>query len=148
MEIILLQDIENLGEQYQTVKVKPGYGRNYLIPKKLAIIANRTNRNQMDVLVKQNEAKKAKEFDEVQKIADKISAASISVGAKVGTSGKIFGSVTNVQLSEAIKKATGVDIDRRKIAITDEIKSLGTYNAVVDLHRNLKLDLSFEVVAE
>lgn len=148
MKIILLKDVPNLGYKNDVVEVKNGYGRNYLLPKSMAIIANRSNLNQVTELHKQTERKQAKVLDALKAGIAKLDAATIKIGAKVGTTEKIFGSVTNVQIAEAIKKATGVELDRRKILIADEIKTLGTYTATIDLHKDLKYDLEFEVVAE
>lgn len=148
MNIILLQDIDNLGGKFETVTVKPGYGRNYLIPKGMAIVANKTNSNMAAERLKQVQRKKDRELDDIRALVAQLGSSAIKVGAKVGTTGKIFGSVTNVQLAEAIKKTTGVDVDRRKITIADEVKTLGTYQAKIDFHRDLKHEMEFEVVAE
>lgn len=148
MKIILLKDVPNLGYKNDVVEVKNGYGRNYLIPQRMAIVANRSNLNQVTELNRQTERKQAKVLEELRAGIAKLEAASIKIGAKVGTTEKIFGSVTNVQIADAIKKATGVEIDRRKISVEDDIKTLGTYTAQIDFHRDLKYDLEFEVVAE
>lgn len=149
MEVILLQDIDTLGAANEVVKVKPGYGRNFLIPQRMAIVANDSNKKQYAEIIKQQKAKVEKMLEEFRAAAAKIEEATVKVGAKVGTSGKIFGSITNVQLAEAIKKASGVEIDRKKVVIKeDEIKALGTYKAEVTLHPKVKQALEFEVVAE
>ncbi|MCL4121953.1 UNVERIFIED_CONTAM: hypothetical protein GTU68_055276 [Idotea baltica] len=114
----------------------------------MAIVANRANVNKVEELHRQTERKQAKILDELKASIAKLDAAKIKIGAKVGTTEKIFGSVTNVQIADAIKKATGVEIDRRKISLEDDIKTLGTYKAVIDFHRDLKHELEFEVVAE
>ncbi len=149
MEIILIKDIENLGKANDIVTVKNGYGRNYLIPQKLALLANEGNKHKVAQIVAQEKHREEKILKEFESIVAKIQEATIQVGAKVGTSGKIFGSVTNVQLAEAIKKATGEEVDRRKISIkADEVKQLGTYNAEVALHPKVKVDFEFEVVKD
>jgi large subunit ribosomal protein L9 len=148
MEIILLQDVKGLGEQFETVTVKPGYGRNYLIPQKMAVIANRPNKAVVAERAKQIKAKEARLLQEIETVVDRIKLNPIKIGAKVGATDKIFGSVTNVQMSEAIKQQAGVEIDRRRIQLPDEIKTLGEYTATLNFGENLKYDIAFEVVAE
>ena len=127
MDIILLKDVDNVGDKHAIVKVKDGYGRNYLIPKGLAIVANATNRNILANLVAQEDAREAKRLDEYRVIADKLKGITLRIGAKSGTSGKIFGSVTNVQIAKALKDQAEVELERRKILLDDEIKNLGMY---------------------
>lgn len=148
MEIILLQDVEGLGEANDIVKVKNGYGRNFLLPKRLAVVANKSNKAQAAELARQSVRRRDKMLSTYRASAAKLEAASIKVGAKVGTSGKIFGSVTNIQLADAIKSNIGLDIDRKTISILDEIKALGTYKAQVDLHPEIKPVIEFEVIAD
>lgn len=148
MEIILLQDVKGLGEQFDTVKVKPGYGRNFLIPQKLAVIANRPNKAIVTERAKQIRIKEARVLQGIESVVERIKLNPIKIGAKVGATDKIFGSVTNVQMSEAIKLQAGVDIDRRRIQLPDEIKTLGAYTAVLNFGDNMKYDIAFEVIAE
>ncbi len=148
MELILKQSIENLGEANDVIKVKNGYGRNYLIPKGMAMIANESNKKILSENLKQQEHKAAELYKGAKEAADKIQKATISVGAKVGKDEKIFGSVTNIQLAEAIKNITGIKVDRKKVNILDNIKKTGTYNASIELHRELTIETKFEVVSE
>lgn len=148
MQIILLQDVDGLGEQFQTVEVRPGYGRNFLIPKKLAVVANRANQAMADQRLKQIMKREQRVIAEIEAMIGQINARPIKVGAKVGTTEKIFGSVNNVQLAEAIKAQTGVEIDRRKIMIEEEVKTLGEYVATIKFREGQKYDIKFEVVAE
>ena len=148
MELILKQSVENLGEINDLVKVKNGYGRNFLIPKGLAIIANEANKKTLNENLKQQEHKAAEVYKEAKDAAEKIQKASISVGAKVGKDDKIFGSVTNIQLADAINSITGIKVDRKKVNILDTIKKTGTYNASIELHRELTIETKFEVVSE
>ncbi|HMQ60066.1 MAG TPA: 50S ribosomal protein L9 [Flavilitoribacter sp.] len=148
MEIILLEDIEKVGEKHSIVKVRDGYGRNYLIPKGMAIVANKSNRNQLDSMKRREAAVEAKFIAEYQAIADLLKGKMLKVGAKAGTSGKIFGSVTNVQIANALKEQFSVEIDRRKIIMDDDIKELGNYKVVLDLHKSLKPEVDIEVFAE
>ncbi|KRP06037.1 MAG: 50S ribosomal protein L9 [Sphingobacteriales bacterium BACL12 MAG-120802-bin5] len=148
MEIILLKDVENLGDANDVVKVKNGYGRNYLIPKGLALVASEGNRRMLEELKRQTAVKEQKMVAELEKMVDKFKNTVIRVGAKVGQNEKIFGSVTNVQLAEAIKTQIGVVVDRKKINIEEEVKSLGAYTAYITLSAERKVDVSFEVVEE
>lgn len=149
MEVILTQDINTLGYKNDVIKVKNGYGRNYLIPKGLALEATETNRKIVAENQKQRAFKEEKIKKEAQKVADALQNITLKIGAKAGTSGKIFGSVNAIQIAEAIQKQYNYDIDRRKIMVDGEsIKELGTYTAKVNLHKEVKLDVKFEVVSE
>ncbi|MCO5248002.1 MAG: 50S ribosomal protein L9 [Chitinophagales bacterium] len=148
MEIILLQDIDKLGEKYDLVTVKPGYGRNYLIPKGYAKIANASNKKHLEEIKRQQSMKLQKQLEGYQKLAEQISATILTVGAKVGTSGKLFGSITNVQLADAIKSQLNVEVERKKITINEEVKDLGTYDAVLHIYKDITADFKFEVIAE
>jgi large subunit ribosomal protein L9 len=147
MEIILKQDVKNLGYKDDVVKVKPGYGRNFLIPQGHAVIADEKGKKILAENVKQRAHKEAKIQAEAEKVASKLKDVLVSVPAKVGESGKIFGSVTSVQLHDALKKL-GYEVDRRNITLSDEaIKSTGTYTADVRLHKHVAAKVTFEVVA-
>lgn len=146
MEVILLQDVAKLGKQNELVKVRPGYGRNFLIPKGLASLATESQRKQLAERIKQDARREEKLMSQLQLIVDTLKSTVFQVAAKSGTSGKIFGSVTNVQLADAIKKQKNINIDRRKITIAEEVKNLGTYTANVNLHKDVEVNISFEVV--
>lgn len=148
MEVILLKDVEKLGLANDLVSVKPGYGRNYLIPQGLAKVANTSNRKEWEESQKQAARREEKLMQELQSVVDKLKGASITVGAKAGTSEKIFGSVTTLQVADSIKKQLGVAIDRKKIVLPEEVKMLGAYTATVNLHKDVEVELNFEVVAE
>jgi large subunit ribosomal protein L9 len=148
MEIILLQDIENLGSKHELITVKAGYGRNYLIPQGMAIIANKTNMAKLNHLRKQEELRESKKVGDYQEMANKIQAEVLKIGAKAGTSGKIFGSVTNIQIAQAIKDILGLDVDRKKITIQEEVKNLGTYQANINFHPEVSCVVNFEVIGE
>lgn len=148
MEIILKQDVKNLGSKDDIVKVKNGYGRNFLIPNGYAIIANESNKKQLAEIQKQRAFKEQKLKEEAQKIAKKFETLSVKVGAKAGETGKIFGSVNSIQVSDALKKL-GIDVDRKNITLKeDAIKNLGNYTATVKLHKDVVVEVQFEVVAE
>ena len=148
MDIILLTDVEKVGDKHEVVTVKDGYGRNYLIPQKMALIANKSNLARLAELRRQEEAREAKKVGLYQEIADKLKDSTLKIGAKTGTSGKIFGSVTNVQLVQALKEQLDLDIERRKVILEEDIKELGTYTATVNLHKEVPASVTFEVVAE
>jgi large subunit ribosomal protein L9 len=148
MEIILKEDIANLGYKDEVIEVKPGYGRNFLIPKGYAILATPTNKKMLNENLKQRAHKIQKEKEEVEKVAKALEGAKIVVGAKAGEQNKIFGSVNTIQLADSIAKL-GFKVDRKDIKIKgDAIKQLGTYEADIRLHKDVAITVSFEVVAE
>lgn len=149
MEIILKQDIPNLGFKDDIVTVKDGYARNYLIPKGYAVMAIGAERKVLAETLKQRAFKEEKIKKEAEKIAEKIQDAKLKIGAKAGTSGKIFGSVTALQLAEALKEQYDADIDRKKILVDgDSVKEVGEYKAKINLHKDVRVDVKFEVFAE
>lgn len=148
MEVILIQDVDNLGAANELVKVRNGYARNYLIPQKLALEANPSNRKQQEEKTKQLQKKEARMLAELNLVIAKLKEAPLKVGAKTGTSGKIFGSVTSLQLTRAIREQKGYDIDRKKIHILDEVKELGTFKASIDFGNGNSTEVEFEVVGE
>ncbi|WP_372773467.1 50S ribosomal protein L9 [Mangrovibacterium sp.] len=148
MEIILLQDINNLGSKDDIVKVKDGYGRNYLIPQKLAIVANSSTKKVLAENIKQRAHKEAKLKEVAMALAAQLEGKEVVIGAKTSTSGKIFGSVNTIQLAEAINKL-GFEIDRKQIRLSeDTIKEVGKYTAKIKLHKEVLVDFNFEVVSE
>lgn len=148
MQVILIQDVNNLGGVNELVTVKNGYGRNYLIPKKFAVEATPSNRKQLEEKQKQMAKKEAKLLAEINSVIAKLSEGALKIGAKTGTSGKIFGSVTSVQIARAIREQKGYEIDRRRITIIDEVKELGTYKAKIDFGNGNETEVEFEVVSE
>ena len=148
MNIILLQDIDKVGEKYQVVTVKDGYARNLLIPTKRAVIANKTNLAKLDELKQKHAEVLAAQIGEYQAVADKIKDVTLRIGAKAGTSGKIFGSVTNTSIAQALKEQFQVEVIRSKVELIDDVKELGTYKANVRLHPEVTAEVAFEVVAE
>ncbi|MBN8862163.1 MAG: 50S ribosomal protein L9 [Sphingobacteriales bacterium] len=148
MEVILIKDVDNLGGVNEVVKVKNGYARNYLLPRQLAVENSPSNRAQLEERLKQVRKKEEKMLAEINSVIAKLKEAPLKLGAKTGTSGKIFGSVTSLQISRAIREQRGYDIDRRKIQIVDEVKELGTYKATIDFGNGHNTELEFEVVAE
>ena len=148
MEVILKTDVAKLGHKDDIISVKPGYGRNYLIPKGIAILATESARKALAESLKQRAHKLAKIKQDAEELAAKMQGIVLSIGAKASSTGKIFGSVNNIQIAEALK-AKGFDIDRKIILVKEEsVKELGHYTAVVKLHREVSVDVEFDVVAE
>ncbi len=149
MKIILKQDIAKLGFTNDVIEVKNGYARNYLIPKGYAIQATEQNIKILNEVLKQKAHKAEKIKNDAEEIAAKLDGISLKIGAKAGTSGKIFGSVNSMQVADALKDQAGIEIDRKKIVVDgDNIKELGEYTATINLHREVKAEIKFEVVAE
>ncbi len=146
MQVILVQDVANLGYKNDIVKVKDGYGRNYLIPNKLAIIANESNVKQLNENLKQQAKKMAQQLADAQALAEKLAATVINVAVKANEDGKIFGTVTTAQIADALA-AQGFDIDRKIITI-EPVKELGEAIATARLHREVKAEIKLNVVAE
>jgi large subunit ribosomal protein L9 len=147
MEIILKQDVQGLGYKNDVVKVKPGYGRNYLIPQGVALIANESNKRMTAENVRQAAHKAAKVKQDAEALAQKIGELTIEIGTKAGESGKIFGAVTAVQVADALK-AKGFEVDRKKVHFKEQPKQLGTYTVTLDLHKEVKHTISVNVTAE
>jgi large subunit ribosomal protein L9 len=147
MEIILKQDIKNLGEKDDVVNVKPGYGRNYLIPQGFAIMATTSAKKVLAENLKQAAFKQDKIKKDADAIAARLENVKLTIGAKAGESGKIFGSVNTIQVADALKKE-GFDVDRRRITFETEPKFVGEYIANLNLHKEVKVQVPFEVVAE
>lgn len=148
MEIILLKDLDKVGDKYQVVTVRNGYGRNYLIPQKIGVIANATNLKKLDDIKAKEDAEIAARLSDFQELADQLKGKTLKIGAKSGTSGKIFGSITSVQIANALAEQLNIDIERRKVNLPDDIKTLGTYTAVLNLHPEVDSKIDFEVVSE
>ena len=145
MEVILKEDIQGLGYKNDFVKVKPGYARNYLIPKGYAILASPSNRKMIEENVRQAAHKAEKVKQDAEALSESISGLVLEIPAKVGESGKIFGAVTTLQISDALKEK-GFEIDRKKISFKSDVKTAGDFIAVLDLHKEVKHDLKFAVV--
>ena len=148
MDIILLQTLDKVGEKFDVVNVKNGYGRNFLIPKGLALIANDTNLRRLADLRKRQDAKESKMKGAYETMANSLSGKMLKIVVKAGTSGKIFGSVTSIQISQAIKEQFGLEISRKKIELKEEVKNLGEYKSTLNLHAEVVKELDFSVVTE
>ena len=148
MDVILKQDMPNLGYKNEIISVKNGYGRNFLIPKSYAILATETARKIHAENIKQRAHKEEKIKNEALDAAKKLEKLEIKIGAKTSTTGKIFGSVNTIQIAEEIAKQIGFEVDRRNIKLNDNIKQVGKYSARVKLHREVNAEINFEVVSE
>ena len=148
MEIILLKDIDTLGDKHEIVKVKPGYGRNYLIPQGLAVNANAINRKKRDAIIAEDEAKESARLDEYREMAAKLEGQTLKIAVKAGTSGKICGSVTSVQIAQALKDQLDLEVERKKIHLPEEVKEMGIYTADLHLHKELHAKVQFELVQD
>jgi large subunit ribosomal protein L9 len=148
MQIILIKDIDSLGSAHEVVNVRPGYARNYLIPQKYAIEASPSNLKIAQEKEKVRSKRENALLAEISKVADKLKATPVRIGAKTGTSGKIFGAVTSIQIARAIKEQAGYEIDRKRISILEEVKEVGTHKASIDFGNSNVIELDFEVVGE
>jgi len=148
MDVILKQDVDRLGFKNDIVNVKNGYARNYLIPQGFAVAATDSARKVVAETIRQQSHKAVKALEDAKALAEKMGGLSLKIGAKAGDSGKIFGSVNNIQVAEAMA-AAGHVVDRKTIDLgSDAIRDLGTYTATVKLHKEVTVEVSFEVVAE
>lgn len=147
MEVILKEDIKGLGYKNDLVDVRPGYGNNFLIPRGLAIVATTSAKKVLAENIKQAAHKAEKLKKDASELAEKIKATAVEISAKVGDTGKIFGAVTSLQVSDALSKK-GINVDRKRITFKGEVKEVGEYTAVVDLHKEVKVELKFTVKGE
>ena len=147
MEIILTQDVQGLGYKNDVVKVKPGYGRNFLIPNGVALIANDSNKKMVAENTRQAAHKAAKVKQDAENVAQKIGDLTIELKTKAGESGKIFGAITAIQIADALK-AKGFDIDRKKVLLKEAPKQVGSFKVTLDLHKEVKHEISVNVVGE
>ena len=147
MEVILKEDILNLGYKDDVVNVRKGYARNYLIPQGKAVIATESAKKVLAENLRQRAHKNAQIKSDAEALASKLDGVTLTIGAKTSSTGTIFGSVTNIQIAEALLEK-GFEIDRKIIVIKDQIKEIGNYSAVVKLHKEVSVEIPFEVVAE
>ena len=147
MDIILREDIQGLGYKYDVVTVKDGYGRNFLIPQGKAMVASKSNRKMIEENIRQAAHKAEKQRQDAQAIADSIGEIVLEIKTKAGESGKIFGVITSLQISDALKDR-GYEIDRKKVSFKEKIKTLGDYHAILDLHKEVQHEVAVKVVEE
>jgi large subunit ribosomal protein L9 len=147
MELILIEDVAGLGYKNDIVSVKKGYGRNYLIPQGKAVIASESARKVLAENLKQRAHKLAKIKADAEELAAKLAPVALTIATKVSATGTIFGAVGNIQIAEALAKL-GFEIDRKTILVKDTVKEVGSYTATVKLHKEVSVEIPFEVVAE
>jgi len=148
MNIILLQSVENLGYKHDVVKVKPGYGRNFLIPQGFGVIANATNQKKLEKILEDIQAKENAKLEDYKSMAAQIKGQTITIGVKSGTSGKIFGKVTNVQVIAALKENYDIEVERKKVNLPVDPKEIGTYEAVINFHPEVSESIQLELIKE
>ncbi|MCB9245755.1 MAG: 50S ribosomal protein L9 [Flavobacteriales bacterium] len=147
MKLILKEDVKKLGYRNDVVDVKPGYGRNYLIPQGAAILATPSALKMLEEEIRQNQAKELQRLEDAKVLAEKLTGTTLKIATKAGSNGRIFGSVTTIQIAQSLKDL-GFDIDRKKIDINEDIKELGQYKATIDLHKEVKVDIDLDVFHE
>jgi large subunit ribosomal protein L9 len=148
MQVILIKDVDNLGGKDELVTVKNGYARNFLFPTKQALEASSSNLKQLEERLKVKTKKEAAMLAEITKVISVLTASPVTLTAKTGTSGKIFGSITSLQVTRAIREQKGYEIDRRRITVSDEIKELGSYKATIDFGNGQTTEIEMEITAE
>lgn len=148
MEVILLKDMGTLGDKHEVATVKPGYGRNYLIPKGLAIIANAPNMKKLDEIINKEKAAEEARVDEFKATAAKINGQTLKIGVKAGTSGKIFGSVNSIQIVKALAEQYEIEVPRKKVLLEEELKEVGTYDIKIALHSQAVATVTLDLIKE
>ena len=147
MKVILLEDVKGTGKKGQVVNASDGHARNFLLPRKLAIEATDSNLASLEAQQKKAEHKVAQEVKAAKELAEKLQAKPITIAAKVGDKGRMFGSISNKEIAEAVQSQLGVAVDKKKIVLTEPVKSVGSYTATAKLHTQVSVNLTFEVVA-
>ena len=147
MEIILKENVKGLGYKNDIISVKPGYGRNYLIPKGLAILANASNKKMIAENVKQASHKAAKVKQDAEALAESLAGLTLTISTKAGESGKIFGAITTLQVSDALRDKS-FEVDRKQISFESDIKHIGQHKATLDLHKEVKQEITLDIVTE
>jgi large subunit ribosomal protein L9 len=148
MQIILIKDLDTLGQKNELVNVKPGYARNYLIPNKIAVEASSSNKAVMEQRAKHQQKQEAKLLAEINAVTDKLKESPIRLTAKTGTSGRIFGAITSIQVARAIREQKGYEIDRKRISVSDEIKELGSYKVHINFGGAEPVEVDIDIAAE
>lgn len=148
MKVIMLTDVDKVGDKHEVLTVKNGFGRNYLLPRGLAIIANESNMGRLNEMIRREEAQEQKKLDVYQDIAKQLDGKTLKVGVKAGTSGRIFGSITQLQVKNHLQEQFNVEVERKKIVLPEEAKEIGTYTLTLKLHPQVIKEIPMEVVAE
>jgi large subunit ribosomal protein L9 len=148
MKVIMLKDVDKVGDKHDVLKVKNGFGRNYLLPRGLAIIGNESNMGRLNEMIRREEAQEQKKLDVYRDIAKQLVGKTLKIGAKAGTSGRIFGSITELSVKQQLKEQFGVEIDRKKISLPEDAKELGTYTLILKLHPEVTHEMQMEVAQD
>lgn len=148
MQVILLTDVENLGSANEVATVKDGYGRNFLIPRGMAVTANKTNLANLKELMRQHDARENKMLGTYQELAKKATSVTLKITAKAGESGKLFGSISASHIVDALAAQAGLTVERKKVTLNEEVKELGAYTATIKFHSQVQPIVNFEVLAE
>ena len=144
----MLEDVDKVGDKHEVIEVKNGFGRNYLLPRGLAILANQSNMGRLNEMIRRENAQEQKRLDEYKAIANKLDGQTVKIGAKSGTSGRIFGSITQLQVRGALEEQFDVRVERKKIVLPEEAKEIGTYPLTLRLHPEVVKEIQMEIVAE
>lgn len=141
----MLKDVDKVGDKHEVVTVKPGFARNYLLPRGLALTANKSNMGRLNEMVRREEAQEQKKLDVYQDVAKQLEGKTLRIIAKAGASGRIFGSITQLQVKTNIKEQFGIEVERKKIVLPEEAKELGTYSVTLNLHPQVKQEFQMEI---
>lgn len=148
MKVIMLKDVDKVGDKYDVIEVKNGFGRNYLMPRGLAILANASNMGRLNEMIRREDAQEQKKLDVYKAIAAQLAGQTLKIGAKAGTSGRIFGSITELSVKQQLQEQFGVEVERKKIVLPEEAKELGTYTIVLKLHPQVTHEMQMEVAQD
>ena len=148
MKVILLEDVKGVGKKDQIINANDGYAKNFLLPKNLAVLADKNNLTKMDNIKKIEDAKKQEEYDNAVALGKEIEEKNLQIKVKLGSNGKLFGTVTNKEISAALKEQTKIDIDKKKIILSDNIKTLGEREVTVKLHPKVTVKLKVTIVEQ
>ena len=148
MKVIMLKDVDKVGDKHDVIQVKNGFGRNYLLPRGLAIIGNESNMGRLNEMIRREAAQEQKKLDVYQDIAKQLAGKTLKIGAKAGTSGRIFGSITELSVKQQLQEQFGVEIERKKINLPEDAKELGTYTLILKLHPEVTHEMQMEVAQD
>ena len=144
----MLKDVDKVGDKHEVIEVKPGFGRNYLLPQGLAILANKSNMGRLNEMIRREDAQEAKRLDVYKAIAEKLAGKTIKIGAKAGATGRIFGSITELSVKQQLKEQFDVEVERKKIQLPEDAKEIGTYTLTLKLHPEVTQTMDMELVQE
>lgn len=144
----MLKDVDKVGDKYEVIEVKNGFGRNYLMPRGLAILANASNMGRLNEMIRREDAQEQKKLDVYKAIAAQLAGKTLKIGAKAGTSGRIFGSITELSVKQQLEEQFGVEVERKKIVLPEEAKELGTYTLILKLHPQVTHEMQMEVAQD